>query len=561
MIDFTDQLAVQEQPASQRVTVAERLRQFDERDSPWTSRSQIARELDVPNSTLQAWLQQRRTRLANSGQPREVVQFFEKSAGLAFLHQLLTAGQLVFVQGSNCGLRNFCQFLELSGLNDFVAASYGAQQAVAEEMELLLSQFGEQEDKRLAAHMPPREISIAEDETFHPHICLVSMDLGSNFILLEQYEAKRDASTWNRCLDDRLAFLPITVCQVVSDEAKALLSHTQIHLGVHHSPDLFHVQQETTKATGGALARQTQGAQEAWEKAQQQSTQVREQLAACREQCAQSSHVQELEQKQQDSEENEAVARQHLSACQDRQQRATTARQGLGQDYHPFDRNDGRALTAEEVATRLTAHFDALDQVALEARLSSGAQAKLAKARRMLGAMQATIAFFWKLVAVRLSAWNLSEPVQQWMREQLIPGHYLGSVASKAKLAEERTRLRKLSEQILARARDPTGLWGTLDAQQQTDLEHQAQECAELFQRSSSCVEGRNGQLSLKHHALHHLTTRKLRTLTVLHNYFVRRPDGTTAAERFYDQPPRDPFTWLLGRLSHPARPRASRSS
>jgi len=560
MVDFTDQHTDREQPASQRMTVAEILDQFDARDLPWTSRSQIARELDVPNSTLQAWLRQRRARLANRGHPREVVQFFENSAGLAFLHQLLTAGQLIFVQGSNCGLRNFCQFLELSGLKEFVAASYGAQQAVAEEMESLLSDFGEQEDRRLAAQMPAREISLAEDETFHPQICLVAMDLVSNFILLEQYETKRDAPTWNRCLDERLVSLPITVCQVVSDEAKALIAHTQVHLGVHHSPDLFHVQQETTKATSAALARQTQCAQEAWEKTQQQSSHVREELAACREQCAQSPHVQVLEQEWQRSEENEAVARQQMSDCQDRQQRATTARRGLGQDYRPFDLNDGRPLQAEEVATRLTAHFDALDQVALEAELSSRAKEKLAKARRMLDAMQATIVFFWTLVAARFSSWDLSESVRQWMREQLIPGYYLASVASKAQTAEERDRLRKLSEQILARARAPTGLWGTLNTQQQADMQHKAQECAELFQRSSSCVEGRNGQLSLKHHALHHLTKRKLRALTVLHNYLVRRSDGTTAAERFYGHMPRDLFAWLLGRLSHPARPRASRS-
>ena len=505
-------------------------------------------------------VQQRRARLANSGHPREVIQFFENWAGLAFLHQLLTAGHLIFVQGSNCGIRNFCQFLELSGLTEFVAASYGAQQAVAEEMESLLSDFGEQEDQRLAAQMPAREISLAEDETFHPQICLVAMDLASNFILLEQYETKRDAPTWNRCLDERLAPLPVTVCQVVSDEAKALIAHTQIHLGAHHSPDLFHVQQETTKATSAALARQTQRAQEAWEEAQQQSRQVREDLAACRQQCGQSPHVQVLEQKWRRSQENEAVTRQQMSDCQDRQQRATTARRGLGQDYRPFDLNDGRPLPAEEVATRLTAHFDALDQVAREAKLSSRAKEKLAKARRMLDAMKATIAFFWTLVAARFSSWDLSEPIQQWMCEQLIPGYYLASEASKAKTAEERDRLRKLSAQILARARDPTGLWGTLNTQQQADMEHKAQECAELFQRSSSCVEGRNGQLSLKHHALHHLTKRKLRALTVLHNYLVRRPDGTTAAERFYGLAPRDLFAWLLGRLSQPARPRASRS-
>ena len=86
-----------------------------------------------------------------------------------------------------------------------------------------------------------------------------------------------------------------------------------------------------------------------------------------------------------------------------------------------------------------------------------------------------------------------------------------------------------------------------------------AKACADLFQRSSSCVEGRNGHLALKHHALHQFTTRKLQALTVLHNYVMRRADGTTVAERFYGAAQRDCFAWLLDRLAVPARPRAGR--
>jgi hypothetical protein len=98
-----------------------------------------------------------------------------------------------------------------------------------------------------------------------------------------------------------------------------------------------------------------------------------------------------------------------------------------------------------------------------------------------------------------------------------------------------------------------------LSPEQRLDLERKAQACADLFQRSSSCVEGRNGHLALKHHALHQFTPRKLQALTVLHNYVMWRADGTTAAERFYGTGPRDCFTWLLDRLDVPARPRASR--
>jgi len=48
---------------------------------------------------------------------------------------------------------------------------------------------------------------------------LVGIEPVSNFILLEQYAERRDADTWDCCLDERLTSLPVTVLQVTSDEA------------------------------------------------------------------------------------------------------------------------------------------------------------------------------------------------------------------------------------------------------------------------------------------------------------------------------------------------------
>ena len=164
------------------------------------------------------------------------------------------------------------------------------------------------------------------------------------------------------------------------------------------------------------------------------------------------------------------------------------------------------------------------------------------------------------MIRVRFWKWNLSEPLKQLMQE-LIAGYYLQGVAQKASGAQERERLRQLAFDILARARSPDGVWATLETEVQAELEQKAQSCTNIFQRSSSCVEGRNGHLSLKHHALHQLSERKLQVLTVIHNYLIRRPDNTTAAQRFYGTPPRDLFDWLLARLSPLARPRARRAA
>jgi hypothetical protein len=89
------------------VAAAAALTEFDQRDSAWTPRSQIARELQVAESTLRYWLRRRWQHMHHSRWPPQVVQFLESRDGLAFLHVLLTAAHLVFVQANDCGLRNW----------------------------------------------------------------------------------------------------------------------------------------------------------------------------------------------------------------------------------------------------------------------------------------------------------------------------------------------------------------------------------------------------------------------------------------------------------------------
>jgi hypothetical protein len=181
---------------------------------------------------------------------------------------------------------------------------------------------------------------------------------------------------------------------------------------------------------------------------------------------------------------------------------------------------------------------------------------------KALPAMVRTIAFFWTTVAAWLAKTPWPWPAERtalitaWLREQLLPGLYLERLAAQASTAAARQRLRDLAAEVLARARSPDGVWGTLSEPERQLVETQARRCADLFQRSSSCVEGHNGQLSLRHHALHRLTARKLGALRVLHNFLVQRPDGTTAAERFFGARPRPLFRWLLSHLPLPARPR-----
>ena len=87
-------------------------------------------------------------------------------------------------------------------------------------------------------------------------------------------------------------------------------------------------------------------------------------------------------------------------------------------------------------------------------------------------------------------------------------------------------------------------------------LMRRGKEAVKLFQRSSSCVEGRNGVLSLLMHRFHHLSEKSLKVLSIVHNFGVKRKeDGTTAAERFFNAKHGELFKCLAKNVKIPGKP------
>ncbi|MBF0399130.1 MAG: hypothetical protein HQL90_00005, partial [Magnetococcales bacterium] len=208
-----------------REEVASNLIQF-ERVRAHASQRQASEELGVPRTTLRHWL----ARKDSLDVSPVVAAFFEHPDGLAFLHRLVIAAQFVSLLYANGGIRMLCFFLELSGLDAFVASSYGAQQKVAAILEEEVAAFGQLERARLAPIMRQKKITVCEDETFHPKICLVAIEPVSNFIILEDYAEQRDTKTWTEAMQGALSDLPVSIIQVASDEAKTLICHAKKEL-------------------------------------------------------------------------------------------------------------------------------------------------------------------------------------------------------------------------------------------------------------------------------------------------------------------------------------------
>ena len=133
--------------------------------------------------------------------------------------------------------------------------------------------------------------------------------------------------------------------------------------------------------------------------------------------------------------------------------------------------------------------------------------------------------------------------------------YYIKRVATTRQVRDGQP-LRELAERLRTPLFEPGGALSALPPSEQDRLKHKAATLAEVFQRSSSNVEGRNGYLSLRNHELRGLANpRKRACLTAVHNFLIQRPDGTTASERFFRQKPRSMFAAILNVVEIPPTP------
>lgn len=485
----------------------------------------------------------------------DIINFFESTAGTAFLHRLVLGSHFAMtVLGAN-SIRQICQFFELTGLDRFIASSYGSQKKVSVQMEESIIEFSKEETSRLAKGMKPKEITVCQDETFHPETCLVAIEADSNYILLEEYSRGRKGSDWTDAMKEAVKELPIQIIQSTSDEGKGLLSHVKKGLGAHHSPDIFHVQHEIVKGTTGPLAKKTQKAQQALEKASENVNRCIDKKVNYDSQKPMPGRPPQFNVKINQALLKETEAMQALDAAESHQIRMKQEMRKISEIYHPVNLETGKLKGVEEVSGSLDQCFAEIETIAADASLSERSLKKIKKAKKVVVDMVATIVFFHFTVQRKIEILCLSPAIERIMFEKLIPAYYLNYASNKAKTADARHRFQEKSEEIFSSLRCMQGPFSEITQEELAVIQNVAKECACLFQRSSSCVEGRNGQLSLRHHSFHRLSNRKLSALTSIHNFFITRKDGTTAAERFFDTKPKAIFEFLLDNVDLPGRP------
>ena len=495
------------------------------------SEREVTKLLEVPRTTMRSWRRQ-------EGEEKlcpELSEFLSGHAGKQFLQRIVMAAYQTLHYGSG-GIRGLQEFLHLSKLSGFIAASEGALQEFSCRCEEYIVSFANMEEDRLANGMRYRKVTAVLDEMFRGrHPCLVAIEAVSGYILLEKFTEDRTAKRWKEELQPRAEKLRVGFDQIVSDLCGAIRACAK-EMGAEHIPELFHSQYEISKATSGALAAKERESERELEESEEKLKRIEKRYGEDSDECVEAKRVRNLR-------------KCRLEVKRERSKKVKEAKRRLGEIDHPMDLRTGKLQTAEIIKQKFDEQLDVIVTCAQDASLSRTCLNRLAKARRAFDAIAGYIKFFFVWYTAFVVGLNLSSEQTVLFNEVIFPLSYLKMIWKRLP-KEKREELSKLKNTLEHRlkAAFPEG--------EQTELIAKGRECAEKFQRSSSCVEGRNSMLSLYHHRFHRLNPRSIRALTVVHNFHITRADGSTAAERFFGAKHPNLFESLVKNVRIPGKPR-----
>jgi len=367
--------------------------------------------------------------------------------------------------------------------------------------------------------------------------------LRSGYLLLEEITEDRCFDTWYAKTTPRLESLGIEVSHAISDRAKALIKMAVTGFGCESGADVFHTQQDASRWLGARLGKRVTQAEKGLATSQAAEDKVLKKADGI------TSAVLEAER---------ISAEKTLEAARQSQQDYHENLQGIGDEVHPFSIVDNSINDAGKVVQRLEGRAQAFETIAHGQGIADNKNT-LQKLRNQFGALAVSVSFWWLWVNETLLNLGMDDiELEQWLTTTLLPVVYWHHKMRQTKNRKAKDKYRKAWESASA-AFKAHRLTATLPISETQRWLLWAENMSRQFQRSSSAVEGRNGCLSQMYHNGRGLDGKRLKSLTVIHNYDIRREDGTTAAMRLFNTEFPDLFSWLLDRMEDLPLPRKGR--
>lgn len=463
--------------------------------------------------------------------------WWDSAVGYQWLVRLVIAVVYHFGLKQGVGAESLAAFFKAIHVDTHVGSSPTTLRQLKHRVEAAIVAYGSAQTE----HCQPIEgqgVWLGGDETFFGLPTLVLMELASGFIFTEVETADRTYDTWQSQLPAGWAAAGWHCHALVSDDARALLKLATTGLGTVSVADLFHTLRHLGRPLGrrlgqllGRLAKQAEQLQYDLSQAVDNATQRTLQA------------------------QYDAVMHQQQQVMED-QQRYRQTRQTISLSVHPFDIATGEWQLATDLATRLSALLPTLNALATGYG-GAAAVAAVATFERQIPALAQGVHAWWHWVTPSLAAQTQDPEVQTWVLTVLLPWLYWTQQAAKTRTSHLKYRYQQAASDAFDRlmANELTFAFPSEGLDQWLQW---GRRMAANYQRTSSAVEGRNGYLAQRHHVTRGFSPQALKVLTLLHNFDLQRPDGTTAAQRLFGHPFPDLFESVLRNFTELPLPRRS---
>ncbi len=330
---------------------------------------------------------------------------------------------------------------------------------------------------------------------------------------------KRDVKSWWEQMKTNLLTWRIEVKGIVSDRAKALVKLAESdYLNTYSMPDLFHFVQDIGKVVGAKIGRK------------------RKQIAKKLTNSTDNQERIELEAKLEVVEKWAATHRKEI--------------EHINKTIHPFNQED-KWTKADVIERELNHSFKRIRDISMQARI----KIPLDKTQKIINQINP--------IAQATQGWidQTQTLINQWQSKQLIstseknwfilfalPVVYWQIQLNKTQAKAKNRELRQYYKDRLRRATDnyqKQDFTKQLGENRRNKLFLMARQLAITFQRASSQTEGRNGYLAFINHAHRGMPKNRLKVLTIIHNYDVKRADGSTPAQRLFNKEFPDLFDFI----------------
>jgi hypothetical protein len=415
-------------------------------------------------------------------------------------------------------------------LDRHIGVSVSSLRKIQTQMERQIINYQEQQQQQYRKReVADLEICAAVDETFFEQAVLVLMDLASGFIVLEHISDDYSYDTWKHQASQALAQWGLQVRYCVSDRAPALIKLAREAWNCPSLADLFHALHDLSKGLGPAWSRPLKHLQKRLA-----------QLA-----------------KMPDQTELQAELETQVNHLQTAQATYPQVLHQITTRLHPFAITTGQAQTTRQAQTQLQTQIERLQQLQQLASLATPTDCIDQFAQRRTD-LTAGIDLWWDWVHQDLQTHHPSPTLAHWLQHTLLPAQYWTAQAQRT----QNPCLKLTYQQAAALAHKALQTHAfTLTHAQFAHWQAWANAMVTKYQRASSAVEGRNGYLSAVHHNRRGLSQSRLQAMTTIHNFYLKRPDGTTAAERLFGSPPPDLFDWLVQHMPDLPAPRQRKST